>query len=262
METYTLQPVAFEHDGLTVRGRLYLPAAANGETAGQGPFPLVVISHGFGGNMGSANAGFGVHFAQAGFAACAFDFCGGRGSTSDGAPAMRSVLTEAADLSCVLDGLLARGEIDARNVFLFGMSEGGLVSTYVAASRPDDVRALALLYPAYCIGDDARVRMAAFGNPEEAEIRGVTIGRAYNEDAASFDIYRMMPRYAGPVLIQHGTADSLVDIAYSRRAVATFAHAELVEVEGAEHGFREPASLRETAACRAAAFFRESLFRA
>lgn len=63
------------------------------------------------------------------------------------------------------------------------------------------------------------------------------LGRIYAEDAMSFDIYDVIKNYPGPTLLIHGTADQLVPIDYSRRAVEVFPSAELVEIEGAGHGF-------------------------
>ena len=254
MPSYQVVPVEFTREGLAVRGRLYTPAP--GEAAA--PYPLAICSHGFGGNMGPADAGFGPSFSRAGIAACVFDFCGGRGSTSDGTPTDRSILTEAADLEAVLDGMLARPDIDAARICLFGVSEGGLVSTMVAARRPGDICALACMFPAYCIPEDARRRMSELEDPEVMDIRGTIVGRAYNVDAASVDPYGLMPLYDGPVLIVHGTADLLVDVEYSRRAARTFAHAQLVEVEGMGHGFRNAPGFRDEAFARALAFFREN----
>lgn len=229
--------VAFERDGLTVRGYLALP---EGPQAPDAPYPLVICAHGFGGN-GQRGLPLAERISQRGVAVCAFSFCGCRESESDGSPLDRSVLTEAADLHAVLAGLAARPDIDEGRIALMGMSEGGFVSTLVAASQPHAVRALALLYPAYCIPDDARARLAAQPaeeTPAPAEIRGVVVGRRYSEDAAKTDVFAAMPRYDGPVCIVHGIADSLVPIEYSRRAARAFPHAQLVEVEGAEHGMR------------------------
>ena len=66
---------------------------------------------------------------------------------------------------------------------------------------------------------------------------GLTLGPVYHRDALSFDVYDLLPRYPGPVLLMHGTEDTLVPIRYSERAEKTFPNARLVRVEGAGHGF-------------------------
>ena len=47
----------------------------------------------------------------------------------------------------------------------------------------------------------------------------------------------MMPSYEGPVLLMHGTADSIVPISYSERAAETFPLSEMIMFDGADHGF-------------------------
>lgn len=93
------------------------------------------------------------------------------------------------------------------------------------------------IFPAYVLQDDARKRMEGREPPETEEIMGLLLGRIYAEDAMSFDIYDEIQNYPGPTLLIHGTADQLVPIEYSRRAAEVFPSAELVEIEGAGHGF-------------------------
>ena len=182
---YSMEEVGFERDGLHIYGELFLPE-------GDEPLPLVVISHGFGGNSRDVRA-YAEMFAENGIAACAFDFIGGgRGSRSDGKITEMSVLTEAADLNAVIDGLTARDDIDASELYLLGGSQGGFVATYVAGTRPDDIKALIALYPAYVIHDDAWSRTPDPDNiPETMNLMGTTIGRIYNADAMSFDILKV-----------------------------------------------------------------------
>lgn len=229
-----VEKVAFSRDGLVVRGYLVFPKT------GTAPYPLVVVSHGFGSN-GRRVLTLAEELAEAGVAACAYSFCGAFEGDSDGSTLDRSILTEAADLQAVLHGLAARPDIDEARVGLLGMSEGGCVSTLVAAECPEVVRALALMYPAFCIPDDARRLVAANGGvvPETMDVMGRTIGGVYLRDAMVCDPFAGMPEYAGPVLIVHGTADEIVPIEYSRRAAKTFPNARLIEIEGAGHGMRQ-----------------------
>lgn len=225
-----MEVLNFERDGKKIYGELYLPAGA-------GPFSAVIIAHGFGG-LCVQNQPYAEAFAQNGIAAYIFDFIGGGNDIqSDGATTEMSVLTEAADMAVVLDGLAALDEIDNKNIFLAGQSQGGFVASYVAGTQPEKVRGLVAIFPAYVLQDDARKRMEGRELPETEEIMGLLLGKIYAEDATSFDIYDVIKNYPGPALLIHGTADQLVPIDYSRRAVEVFPSAELVEIEGAGHGF-------------------------
>lgn len=148
---YNSQELWLQRDDQPIYGVLCTPAEE------QQKYPLVIVSHGLGTSADQTlqEAQF---FAEHGFAAYAFDFCGGsdrsRSGSADGDMTKMSVLTEAADLSAVMDQLMGLDTIDNQNVFLLGMSQGGYVSAYVAAQRPEDVRALGLEYPAFACRTD------------------------------------------------------------------------------------------------------------
>ena len=149
-----------------------------------------------------------------------------------------SVLTEAEDLNTVIEYLIELDEIDEDNIFLMGQSQGGFVSTYVACTR-DDIKGLINFYPAYVIRDDAIKAYATEDLvPATYTVMGyITVGKIYWKDATSFDIYDLMPDYDKDVLIIHGTADSIVPYEYTVRASETFPSAELMTIQGADHGF-------------------------
>ena len=224
--------ITFDRDEETISGRLYLPE-------GEGPFPAVIICHGFGGNM-QYLLQYGRFFQENGIAACAFDFVGGGPSSASGGSMMEmSVLTEEKDLEAVLDGLSARPEIDEENIFLIGSSHGGFIATMTAAKRPDDVKGLISLYPGYGIQDYLKTLPDENGElPESVEMLGNTVSRMYIEDALSVDIHSCMSAYPGPVLIIHGTADRIAPYFYSIRATQYFPDAQLVPIEGAGHVFQ------------------------
>ncbi len=229
--TYTVSELTLERDGLKIWGKLWFPDT-------DGPLPLVICAHGFGGNYEHVKA-YAEAFARNGIAAFAFDFIGGGyGSRSDGTMKEMSVLTEAADLNAVLDRMKELPEINPDQVFLLGASQGGFVSSYVAGIRPDDVAGLITLYPAYVLQDNAWKQTPDPENiPETISLMGITLGGIYNRDAMSFDIYDVIRNYPGKVLIIHGTVDAVVPISYSERAVEVFPDAELVRYAGANHGF-------------------------
>ena len=254
MYTYDAKEVCFYRDGMKIYGKLFLPDR-------KGPLPLVIMEHGFGGNLTGMEI-YAEKFTENGFAVYAFDFIGGGvESKSDGKMTEMSVLTEAADLNTVIDGLKETGLFDPENIFLFGGSQGGFVATYVASHRSGDIRALVVLYPAYVLQDDTLKRTPDPENiPETINVMGLTIGQIYNVDAMSFDIYDHMQNYTGNVLIIHGTADEIVPLDYSERAARTFPSARLVTIKGGGHGFDEEDAY--TAADLAVHFVRENLYTA
>ena len=200
---FKVEELNFQRNGMKISGALFIPDRVS-------PVPLVILSHGFGGN----------HI------------------KSDGKMTEMSVLTEAEDLTIILDNLKADSRFKPEQIFLFGESQGGFVSTYVAAMRPADVAGLVLLYPAFVLHDYVRRRTPDPERiPDTMKLLGKTIGRIYNKDVLSFDIYTLMPRYSGKTLIIHGTADSLVPLSYSERAVKTFPDAKLIKLDGEKHVF-------------------------
>ena len=227
----TEKELCFSRDGRRIYGTLY-----RYETDGRQP--VLVLCHGYGGD-GRWEGGFARYFAENGFAAYAFDFIGGgNGSRSEGSPSEMSVLTEERDLYAVIDGIREQPFADPARICLWGESQGGFVASLAAAGRPEQIAALIALFPAYVLQDDSRKRApdpAAI--PERMDVMGMELGAVYHRDALSFDVYDRLPLYPGPVLLMHGTADTLVPIAYSERAAKTFPCARLVPFPGAGHGF-------------------------
>ena len=203
-------------------------------------YPAVILSHGFGSNAESCKP-YAKIFAANGYAAYAFDFRGGGvDSRSSGTTTEMSVLTEAEDLTAVLEQVRTLDYVDESRVFLWGASQGGFVSSYVAANRPDDVKALILYYPAFVLQDDARARIPSPGDiPKTETIWGTEIGAIYNMDAMSFDISETIGNYKGDVLIVHGDRDDVVPLSYSERAATVYESAKLIVFEGGGHGFSD-----------------------
>lgn len=202
-------------------------------------YPTVIISHGFSGshkdNMARAEL-----LAQNGFCAVVFDFYGGnQASKSGGSMTEMSVLTEAEDLSAMMDGMLALPYVDKNNFFLMGCSQGGFVSSYVAAKRPADVKALVLLFPAFALQDDCWNRHGSIENiPETETVMNQPLGAIYSRDAMSFDIYDVIGDYKGPVLIHHGDKDDVVNISYSEKAAQIYENVEFTVIHNGGHGFQ------------------------
>jgi len=218
-----------------IYGVLYLPLEEKEK------YPAVIISHGFSGTADQAEA-IAQTFAENGYAVYAFDFIGGgpksRSGAADGDMSHMSVLTEAADLSAVMDQILEMPFVDPEHLFLLGQSQGGYVSAYTAAQRPGDIKALILQFPAFALQDDCWERHGSIENvPETEHFMGQELGAVYSLDAMSMDIYDVIGAYKGDVLIVHGDNDKLVDLSYSEKAEQVYDSAQLIVYEGAGHGF-------------------------
>ena len=242
----------YREDNKKICGELYIPTNSYDE------FPLVILSHGFGGNM-SSTRDLGKSLCKIGFASFIYDFIGGGYSIkSDGQMTEMSVLTEANDLNTVLDELKEDERINEDNIFLLGQSQGGFVSTYVAGTR-DDIKGLIDYYPAFCIRDDAEKQYASVDQvPDTYSVLGfATVGRIYYMDAVSFDIYEIMEDISCNTLLMHGTTDNVVPISYSERASTTIPNCEYVVYQGQGHGFSGAAEKDSTE--RTIKFLKENL---
>lgn len=210
---------------LNILGRLALPD-------GNKSYPLVIFSHGFGYNEKMLDL---EKFAENGIAACDFDFCGGSPfSQSDGSSTEMSVLTEAADLEAVIDTLKANPRIDGKHISLIGFSQGGYVSSIVAMKRPQEIKSLFLLSPAFLIADFPMYSLL-YGFRKTFHFGNMVLSRKYIKDIKAFSVFEHMDEYTNPVVIYHGTSDSMAPISYSERAARKFPQAKLTRIPNAGH---------------------------
>ena len=248
-EGYTVEGEGFtsvvswcKNGDLNIYGKFYYP---EGFDASQ-KYPVVIMSHGLGSRAEMVErAKWPKAVTEKGFIAYAFDFCGGgMNSLSDGDFMEMSVLTEASDLNAVIDFVKSQAYADPDNLFLLGQSQGGFVSAITAASRPEEVKAMVLVYPALCLVDDLHEFV-----PDLAEVTGDTVetamgtlGAVYARDAYDIDVMNEIAKYSGDVMIIHGLNDKTVPYSYSLEAITTAysaASSELVLITGKKsaHGF-------------------------
>ena len=248
-EGYTVEGEGFtsvvswcKNGDLNIYGKFYYP---EGFDASQ-KYPVVIMSHGLGSRAEMVErAKWPKAVTEKGFIAYAFDFCGGgMNSLSDGDFMEMSVLTEASDLNAVIDFVKSQAYADPDNLFLLGQSQGGFVSAITAASRPEEVKAMVLVYPALCLVDDLHEFV-----PDLSEVTGDTVetamgtlGAVYARDAYDIDVMNEIAKYTGDVMIIHGLNDKTVPYSYSLEAITTaysVAASELVLITGKKsaHGF-------------------------
>ena len=229
---YETQELWIQEDGRQIYGIIYIPQEA-GEK-----MPAVIFSHGFGGSY-RAGASYAEKLAQNGYVVYCFDFCGGSPeSRSDGSTLEMSVFTEQADLEAVITRVKGLDYVDSDNLFLIGTSQGGAVSALTAAAHPEDIRGMVLLYPAFILSERANQMFRSTEEiPDSLYFMWMDVGRAYFEPLIGYDIYEHIASYDRDVLLIHGSADSVVPLSFSRRALEVYPSAELKIIEGGGHGF-------------------------
>ena len=231
-----------KNGGKNIYGKFYYPDGFDPSRS----YPTVIMSHGLASTAQMVERSKWPQAAAAeGFVTYAFDFCGGSiNSKSDMTFMEMSVLTEKSDLNAVIDFVKAQPYVDADNLFLFGQSQGGFVSALAAAQRPKEVKAMLLIYPAFCLVDDLHefIPDLAAVTGETVETAMGTLGAVYALDAYDIDVMTEISGYTGDVMIIHGLGDKTVPYTYSLEAITTAysqAASELVLITGKKsvHGF-------------------------
>lgn len=252
---YTSEELCFSNEDKNIYGKIYLPENVEGR------IPAVILSHSFGLDHSSME-GYCAEFASMGYAAYCFDFCGGgKNSESDGDMEDMTVFTEVSDLEAVLAGVKELEYIDPGKIFLFGTSQGGLVSALTAAAHPDDAAGMILFYPAFNIPE----AVEGYDPSSSAGMGGMTsifgtVGEEYVSSLDGYDVYGAIGGYTGPVLIVHGTEDPIVSPEYSERAADVYENAQLKMISGAGHGFNaENYSMKDDYDGEAMGYVREFL---
>ena len=219
--TDTKKQIFIYRDDVELSGILYLPE-------GDGPFPVVFFASGIGSGYDYLED-IAKRLTRNGIATVLFNFAGVAG-TDD-----LTVLTEAEDLKAVIGGVRTLPVIDSSNVFLFGHSFGGLVASYVGCNYPEEIKGMILIEPAYHLNDEK-----SGSDPDLSTLPESVLTKRFIEDLNSFDIYDYMPSFKGNVIIFLGTAEGSFGRAWPSlydKAQEQFPSAELIYVEGADHGF-------------------------
>lgn len=157
----------------------------------------------------------------------------------DGEQTDYSVITETEDLKAVMDFVKAQPCVDASRITMMGQSMGGLVTSLVAAERADEIADVVLFYPGLMAPENLREEypMAADLPTEPAKFLGAEVGPVFFWDSYDLDVYGTIGNYTGLVLLLHGTADKLVPVSVSEKALEVYENAELKVIEGGNHGF-------------------------
>ena len=228
-------------DGNRIFGMMYYNSASSRKQ------PAVILSHSSS-LTHEAMSGYALAIAKMGYAAYCFDFCGGSDkSKSDGKTDEMTVFTEVEDLRAVVKTVKSQANVEPSQVYLLGSSQGGLVSALLADECPDDFAGMILFYPAFNIPEMVKMfsgfgdwgDFGDFGNwGDFGDFGGMmSMSEAYINSIKDFDVWSHIGKFSKPVCIIHGTADMIVPIANSEKAVGLYPSATLNKIEGANHGF-------------------------
>ncbi len=218
-----------------IYGKLYAPV-------GTGDFPAIILAHGFNG-IADDFVNECRYYAKNGYIAYAYDFCGGSGrSRSTGKTTDMTIFTEKQDVLDVFDFIYNMDGVDKERVYLFGGSQGGLVTALAAEERVEQVKAMALYFPAFNIPNDWR---NMYPNPENLgatiDFWGLTLGKEFVVSMHEFDPFENIGSFNKNVYILHGDKDNIVALSNSQKAVDIYPNASLRVMPGEGHGFT-PAS--------------------
>lgn len=215
----------------TIYGELYRPD--EGENC-----PILIMSHGFNGSS-EAMRYEAECMASHGVAVYCYDFCGGGlNSKSSGTTIQMTIPSEQEDLKIVVEHIKKLSWINKDKLFLFGGSQGGFV-TALTVPELDGIAGVFLEFPAFCIPDDWK-KIKETTCEEIIDCMGVPLGRCFADSVPDYDVYEKAAEYMGPVIVFHGTDDSLVSINYSEKLCEKYQNARLFRFPGQEHGFTEP----------------------
>ncbi|WP_185695857.1 alpha/beta hydrolase family protein [Buchananella hordeovulneris] len=224
---FTETRFAVARDAHTIQAIAFVPTTP-------GPHPTVILAHGFGGSMHDL-ARYARELAARGHAAVVFDFVGGSPrSESDPDMQKMSVNTELADLAAVVAHVQDQDYADPQRLTIFGHSQGGLVAAMFAAAHPDELANLVLLAPAFGLPELVRTEIGtASAAPETAVLLGLVVSRRYIDDIWAVRAADL--GFAGPTLIVHGDADTLLPLADSQAALPRYPAGRLAILPGGPH---------------------------
>ena len=225
-----IKDLAYDFNGEIIRGKLYLPKK-------DGKQSIVLLSHGLSLDY-TIMLAYAEKLYKRGIASFAYDFRGGGYNChSDGKISDMTIHSEMDDLNFVIDSVKQEDFVDEERVYLAGHSQGGLVSSLVAASR-DDIGKIFLFAPAYEIPDDIKEK----DNPSPMNVLNLMpeyLGEKYINSVSKLNVYEDIKGFDGEVYIFHGVEDKRVPIDYSIRADNVFKNSVVYAYEDGEHRFSD-----------------------
>ncbi len=250
---YTRYAVTYRSEGLRISGVMNVPA-------GEGPFPVAVLLHGYI-DPDVYVTGQGLmreqdYLARRGYVALHVDYRGHAGS--DASPGEEERLRLGYTVDAVNAVLAVRRSslayLDGERVGLVGRSMGGGVLYNVLVAQPGLVDAAVAFAP---VSSDTVDNFERWTRPERGEVARRIVAR-HGEPADAPQFWRgvsprtYVDRITEPLLIHHGSSDDTCPIRWTRATMraleAADRDARLFVYPGEEHAFgpQWPQSMRRT----------------
>lgn len=202
----------------------------------------VICCHGMlSGKDGAKHTRLADELTKRGIPTIRFDFAG-RGE-SQGDLFDMTYSNEIEDVDAVIGWLGKRG---VHRVGLFGSSMGGAVALLTAA-RDERVVVIATLaavgYPS-ALEDRYPEEAKRFAETGYIETEHGRIGRTFYEDAMQHDVVAAVSILRAPILVMHGTEDTVVPQTDALDIASSARNATLDLIEGGDHQFHNPTFMR------------------
>ena len=232
-----IRSITLKRGGLKLQGRLERKTSRS--------CPLVMMLHGFGGDMWVAPDSWfqrlSDELTDAGLATLRFDFNGhgqSEGNFHDMTP-----YNEIEDAAAFLK--YARSMEDITDIYVLGHSQGGVIGGMLAGYYHDVVSRLVMLAPAASLKDDAQQGrcMAASYNPDHipysVNVDGRhEVGGLFFRMAQSLPIYEVTAQFTGSAMAVFCGADPVVKRASVFRYGQTLSNCRVLEKKTLDHGLQ------------------------
>lgn len=227
--------LALRRGGLTLRGVL--------EKKTNGPAPLVLMCHGFGGCMDAVPGGYFQEYSDAltaaGFATLRLDF-NGHGQ-SEGRFRDMTPYNEIEDAAVFLQYAMTLP--DVTEIYLLGHSQGGVIAGMLAGYYHDVVKKLVMLAPAASLKTDAQQGTCMGKTYDPRHIPDAVqvnlerqVGGLFFRMAQTLPIYEVTGQFKGEALAVIGGKDGVVFAENIRRYGECMPHCRVVEKPTLDHG--------------------------
>lgn len=216
--SYTRYYVTYKSEGLNISAIMNVPA-------GKGPFPILVLNHGYVEPQVYKNGTGGLQreqdfFARNGYVVFQSDYRGYAQSDSD---PYNDVRPRTGYIEDVLNGISAMKNsdfsfLDKENIVMLGHSMGGGITTNIMVTKPDIAKAYVLLAP---INSDYKINFDKWVTNDFSQTAELFFQRygKYEDNPEfweSISAKNYLDKISQPVMIHQGSDDPDVPVQWSR----------------------------------------------